>query len=265
MAYPNPPNFQSADPGSAWWVIQAADGPHVVISQWDTIVRVFQANAKRMLEAAGIPLYGRSASGECPATGSSISRDISDTFSVWFGSTNVRRTSEITVDGQFGPETADLLWFLLCSTRQTQRATEWASAITQRVIPLEMVRQMIWFGFYVQTIRNMYTEELPSGTRLYTASIEGTALTIPNNAVAPLWNQTTQSAAPDRLFFGEFRPGIDPLPVAPSQGTGTPPAAEPARIPLSITIGVALGAGALTWWLTSPRHDGHRELAYGAG
>jgi hypothetical protein len=255
--YPNPPDFRSGLPGSAWFVVTKTDGPHVVITQWDVIVRAFQAKARDHL----LPIaYYRSSSGQCPAptVGGTVTSATqwSDLFSTYVGSTNVRRRDQLTVDGVFGPETADALWALLCMTHQTQRAEEWAAAITQRVIPLEFVRQMIWFAFYVDSVNGDY-----NGTPVFTNSVDGSAISIPSTAIAPTWDGVVVSAPADQLWISEFRPGIDPLPVAPSAAAaagGYGAGRIPTRISWPVTLGVVALAGGITWWLTAaPKQPPH--------
>jgi len=59
MAYPNAPDFRSPLPGSAWWIARRSDGPHVVVTQWDVIVRAFQQKARELGLVVVINLYER--------------------------------------------------------------------------------------------------------------------------------------------------------------------------------------------------------------
>jgi len=253
MTYPAAPNFRLGDPGSAWWVVQTPEGPRVTITQWDVVLRMFQDKAKNHFLPA---IYGRSNSGSCPRTTSRVWGDVWGVLSA-----NARSRSDIAVDGLWHDDTADILWALLCMTHQTTRAEEWALAANERSITHEAVRQIIWFAFYVDAV-----DPDPQAPAPWHSSVDGTTLVLPDNAVLPLWQSAPQSLREDSTWSGTFRPGVDPMPMSPSQAAAAArppvtiqPVTTPMRVSVPMTLGILALLAAGAWVLSAPSSPGaHR-------
>lgn len=249
--YPNPPNFRSPEPGSAWVIVRNPAGDTVYASQWDALVRMFQQKARDFL--LPMVVYGRVASGQCNASGVTRLRDYWEALA---GSTNMRRADQITPDGVWGLETADALWTLLCLTNQTQRAQETNAQIEAQTISAEMVRQMVWFALFVTAV----DVSARPGTQNYTSTIDGRNLEISPQAVLPTWTTQVVSAPEDRLWVASYRAGTQ-MPRAPSQAVlSSTTVNPPAEMRLS-WFGAALvvaAVGGVTWYFTAPTRAGVR-------
>jgi hypothetical protein len=252
MTYPAAPNFRFGDPGSAWWIVQTPSGPRVTITQWDVVLRMFQDKAKNHFLPA---IYGRSTSGRCPATTERTWGDVWGALSA-----NARARADITVDGLWHDDTADILWTLMCMTHQTTRAEEWALAANEHAITHEAVRQIIWFAFYVDAL-----DPDPTATTPWHSSVDGNNLVLPDNAVLPLWQSAPQSMRDDSTWSANFKPGIDSLPLSPSQAAvaARPPVraiqtVTQMRVSVPVTLGILAVLGGMAWWLSGPSTPGAR-------
>lgn len=238
--FPNASNFREPAPMSAWFDVRMNGQQVIYAGQYDSLLRRFQSKARELLPVA---YFFDREQGRC-ATGAI------EAAAQLYGA-NLRRRDALTVDGRFGPETADALGFLLCATGQTDRAREWADAIRNGVIPGEFLRQMFWFS---QFVREVGTPGSPG----FQASVDGANITLPPTAVLPLASTIVASDPLDRDFFTAWRPGIDPVPVAPSVAAagGQRPVAGPGperaterrygAAPALLAYGAAIAAG---WWV----------------
>jgi hypothetical protein len=237
--YPAAPNFREPAPGSAWFGVELAPGQNFVAeTQYDALLRAFQAKARTLLPA--VYLFDRQ-QGRCP-TGAL------ETLAVAW-SANLRRASELTDDGRFGPETADALGYLLCASGQTTRAQEWAQALTAGTIPGEFLRQMFWFAQFVQRV------DSPSEPG-FEATLDGAKITLASNAVLPTPQTIVGSAPEDRTWIAFWRPNVDPRPTPPSAAAAPPPqpqapqpSAGPTRVSGLAAVAIVALSAAAGWFL----------------
>lgn len=247
--HPAASNFREPAPMSVWFPVSlGAGGNAIYATQWDALLRAFQSKAQTLLPAG---YFFDRAQGRCPT-------DLSETAAIAW-SANWRLRSALTVDGQWGPETADALGYLLCASGNAEAARALSVALNTpgSAIPAESLRLLFWLA---QFVRAVGTGGDPSAD----ASIPLASVGMDANAVLPLQTTVVLSAPADRTFVTTWRPGVDPTPVAPSvaAGTGTPrptgggSSAEP-RVSTLMTAGyvaaAAVGGYFLAQWMGSKK------------
>lgn len=198
--------------GAAWYTLEDGRGPPLIIqTQWPSLVAQFQERCKNGLIKSAIYAFG--SNGTC-GTGS-----ILDELPAFLRS-NVRRRDAITVDGQWGGESADLLGALLCITGQTTFAAQLASSIANKgPLPPDIVRSVIFFGRYVRDV------DMPSqgaGALPPSTVTLGSGISLAADTVMPRWDKAPIQDSRDAGWFGQSEWG-DPMPNPPSRGGGMRP------------------------------------------
>lgn len=250
--YPSPSNFREPAPMSAWFPVLIGSDQFVYAFQYDSLLRAFQTKARELLPVA---YFFDREQGRCPTS-------VTELAATAWGA-NFRRRDALTVDGVFGPETADALGYLLCATGQGDLARQWATVLQtpNSAIPIEFLRQMFWFAQFVREVG-------AAGEPDVVASVPLANVGTPPNPVLPLQNQQVVSNPLDRTFVTGWRPAVEQTPVAPStaaanagasgsnQNPSGTPAPEPRVSALAAVLAVA-GAGVAGFlarkWFFAPR------------
>lgn len=203
--YPAPSNFREPAPMSVWFPVRMGTEQAVYATQYDALLRLFQSKAQTLLP---VGYFFDRAQGRCPT-------DMTEALAISW-SANWRRRDALTVDGQWGPETADALGYLLCATGQGEAARSLSVALNTpgTAIPADVLRLMFWL---TQFVRAVGTAGEPGAD----ASIEVASVGMDPNAVLPLQTTIVTSAPADRTFMTYWRPGVDQQPVAPSVAANT--------------------------------------------
>jgi hypothetical protein len=246
MAYPDRSDFTSGNGGAAWWLNtrpRGAEHPDVAASQWDTLVRRFQQRARDGLGTASgaaliyAPVYLFGRDGRCDVSLSNLPDAVM---------ANWRRRDALTTDGQWGPETADALGFLLCAAGMSDRARRLAQEIQARTLSIETVRDLIWFATSVQTVGTV-------GAPAVTADLEQQYLLVPPAALLPTWSTVVRSDPRDAEYLVSWNPETGAAPVPPSRAAA-PAQPDPASVlapvnaalrPWVIGGAIVLGTGAV--------------------
>jgi len=249
--YPQPSDFRSGAPGSAWVIIglpastagerptnTAAVGEGILASQWDVILKRFQTKAQALLGPSwSYDLVNKSCTGGTPRTPESI-----------------------PAVGRWTQATAEALCALLCRSLGPTFAADAADAINRSTdtLPEGVVVPVLAFAFFVTHVGTVAAPTIGAGER--TTYFE---LRLPGNVRLPYKSDiiNVQSAAADSEWFAMFDPHTDAAPVPPSAGgaRGSSSGLTFGRVLLGVAI--AGGVGYALWSATreKPRRNPRRS------
>jgi hypothetical protein len=220
MAYSAQPTTRSGAPGSLWWLTTDGANTRVWATQWDALLRRFQNVAQRLVP----PVYAFPPDGNCTRVASYIG-------------SNPRRRDAITVDGVFGPESRDLLGYLLCSAGESDRARRLATETASHIVSEDTMRELAMFATLVSAVG---TPGAPS----LSISPQAASLSFSGDLVLPTWLQRVASAPEDELWLASWVPDAgEAAPIAPSQRD---PNMVPAPTPAPTPGGGAMDTGGST-------------------
>jgi hypothetical protein len=173
------------------------------MTQWDALVRRFQARAKQLLPY----WYLFPSDGNCADFLSNLSSALS---------TGGRLRDALTVDGIWGPETSDALGAMLCMYNQTTLAQRLATNVhTRGAIPLDTLVSLAFFAANVTAITPRSITTNPGGVTL-------NSVHFPSDTLLPNWTTRVNSAAANQDWIGTFPLAPNaPAPTPPTSSTGT--------------------------------------------